>query len=135
VSLGEVGDFMSRTFGRLFADRPEPQPTSADAGEPVARDQLASGVVALHAGNFAVARDSLEPLARSGDPEAQHQLGLLHARADYAEADPAQAWAWLELAARQGRGDAAEARRSLEPRLSEGQKVEARRLSEILAPR
>ena len=135
VSLGQVGEFVSRTFGRLFDDRPGPDPTPAEAAEPVARERLASGVVALHAGNFAVAREKLEPLARSGDPEAQHQLGLLHARADYAEADPAQAWAWLELAARQGRGDAAEARRSLEPRLSEGQKADARSLAENFARR
>jgi TPR repeat protein len=74
-------------------------------------------------------------LARAGDAEAQHQLGLLHARADYAEADPAQAWAWLDLAARQGREDAAAARSRLEARLSESQRDAARRFAETLANR
>jgi TPR repeat protein len=130
ISLGEVGDFVSRAFGGLLAGGSAPKPA-----EPAVRERLATGVVALHAGNFAVAREKLEPLARAGDAEAQHQLGLLHARADYAEADPAQAWAWFDLAARQGREDAAEARRRLEPRLSEAQRDEARRLAENLASR
>jgi TPR repeat protein len=122
---------MSRTFGGLFGQGP----AGADSPGGSPRERLASGVVAIYAGNYGIAREKLEPLARAGDAEAQHQLGLLNARADYAEADPARAWAWLELAARQGREDAAEARRRLEPRLSEAQRAEGRRLAEELAKR
>lgn len=115
--------FLSRTFAGLFGRASSPQPEQ----QTDSREQLAAAVVALHAGNFAVARERLEPLAEAGDAEARRQLGLLHARDDYAEADPALAWAWLELAARQGRSDAAEARQQIESRLTQEQKEAAER--------
>lgn len=133
ISLGDVGGFFSRTFGALF----DPEPLATAPAEPTDERaaQLAAAVVALHAGNFGVARERLEPLAEAGDAEARRQLGLLHARGDYDGADLALAWAWLDLAARQGRGDAAEARRQIEPRLTSAQKAAAESFVAVRAGR
>jgi len=127
--LGLAG-LLSRAFGGLFAEAPAETAATDDSSE-----RLATGVVALHAGNFRVARERLEPLAEAGNAEAQLQLGLLHARTDYASADPAQAWAWLELAARRGHANAVEARRQVEARLSDGQKAAARSFVDARASR
>lgn len=61
-----------------------------------------AGFGAYAAGDYAAALDAWRPLAKAGDAEAQHGLGLMYQTGRGVESDLAQAAAWFRRAAEQG---------------------------------
>ena len=73
--------------------------TSAQAG-------FAEGASAYNARNYALALKEISPLARAGNPDAQHLLGLMYYMGRGVTRDYKQAFAWHLKAAEQGKVDA-----------------------------
>ncbi|MBZ5582718.1 MAG: metallophosphoesterase [Acidobacteriia bacterium] len=61
-----------------------------------------TGLDAYNRGDFAAAVREWQPIARSGDPNAQYNLGLLYARGQGVPQDYKQAVEWYQKAANQG---------------------------------
>ena len=74
-------------------------PCAALAGFP-------EGANAYNARNYALALKEITPLARAGNPEAQHLLGLMYYMGRGVTRDYKQAFAWHLKAAQQGKADA-----------------------------
>jgi len=64
------------------------------------------GANAYNARNYALALKEITPLARAGNPEAQHLLGLMYYMGRGVTRDYKQAFAWHLKAAQQGKADA-----------------------------
>jgi uncharacterized protein len=64
------------------------------------------GANAYNARNYAVALKEITPLAKAGNPDAQHLLGLMYYMGRGVARDYKQAFTWHEKAARQGKADA-----------------------------
>ncbi|QNA89715.1 sel1 repeat family protein [Massilia sp. Dwa41.01b] len=64
------------------------------------------GASAYNARNYALALKEVTPLARAGNPEAQHLLGLMYYMGRGVARDYKQAFAWHLKAAQQGKADA-----------------------------
>ena len=64
------------------------------------------GANAYNAGNYALALKEITPLAKSGNRDAQHLLGLMYYMGRGVERDYKQAMAWHRKAALQGKADA-----------------------------
>jgi len=71
-----------------------------------ARADLAAGVAAYQAGDFASALKEFKPLAAKGNADAQVNLGFLYARGQGVAVDYKQAASWYRKAAEQGQADA-----------------------------
>jgi uncharacterized protein len=69
-------------------------------------DALQDGQSAIHRKDYPTAIRLLEPLARSGNAQAQLRMGLLHYHGHGVRENDAQALAWFEQAARQGLAEA-----------------------------
>ena len=67
---------------------------------------LAEGASAYNAGNYAQALKDVTPLAKAGNADAQHLLGLMYYMGRGVARDYKQAFHWHEKAARQGKADA-----------------------------
>jgi TPR repeat protein len=65
-----------------------------------------AGAEAAKAGDFATALAIWRPLAESGDPAAQFNLGMMYARGDGVPEDFAEAASWFRKAAEQGQVEA-----------------------------
>lgn len=65
-----------------------------------------AGAAAANAGDYATALAIWRPLAESGDPAAQFNLGMMYARGDGVAEDFAQAASWFRKAAEQGQVEA-----------------------------
>ncbi len=94
-------------------------------------DDYAKAVRAYEAGRFATVVRLIEPMAKSGDPRAQHLLARTYEWADSrdgVESDIAKALHWYEQAAKKGHRPA---RRSL-GRVLAGDGIDAKRGYEIL---
>jgi TPR repeat protein len=63
---------------------------------------LAEGVAAYNAHDYAVALEEIAPLARAGNADAQHVLGLMYYMGRGVERDYAEAFVWHHKAAVQG---------------------------------
>ena len=63
------------------------------------------GVDAYSRGDYAVAVGLWRPLAESGDPASQHNLGVVYRDGEGVARDHAEAAKWFELAAGQGNAD------------------------------
>ncbi len=87
------------------------------------RRNMSEAMLAFHAGDYGTAKVRLEPLAEAGMIEAQYQLGLLHRRPAYAKRDPAEAYAWLQLAAERGHPDAETAQLGLFEQMSMAERL------------
>ncbi|MFC5479350.1 tetratricopeptide repeat protein [Massilia suwonensis] len=74
-------------------------PCAALAGFP-------EGANAYNARNYALALKEITPLARAGNPEAQHLLGLMYYMGRGVTRDYKQAFGWHLKAAQQGKADA-----------------------------
>lgn len=61
-----------------------------------------TGLEAYNRGDFATALKEWQPIAASGDPHAQYNLGLLYARGQGVPQDYPKAASWYEKAAEQG---------------------------------
>ena len=61
-----------------------------------------AGMSAYQRGDYAAALSHWRPLAEAGSPEAQFNVGLLHAKGLELEIDATEAARWFELAAEQG---------------------------------
>jgi TPR repeat protein len=72
---------------------------SAQAGFP-------EGASAYNARNYTLALREIAPLARAGNPDAQHLLGLMYYMGRGVARDYKQAFAWHLKAAEQGKADA-----------------------------
>jgi TPR repeat protein len=72
---------------------------SAQAGFP-------EGASAYNARNYTLAMREIAPLARAGNPDAQHLLGLMYYMGRGVARDYKQAFAWHLKAAQQGKADA-----------------------------
>jgi TPR repeat protein len=72
---------------------------SAQAGFP-------EGASAYNARNYTLAMREIAPLARAGNPDAQHLLGLMYYMGRGVARDYKQAFAWHLKAAEQGKADA-----------------------------
>jgi TPR repeat protein len=64
------------------------------------------GANAYNARNYSLALKEIAPLARAGNPDAQHLLGLMYYMGRGVERDYKQALAWHRKAALQGKADA-----------------------------
>jgi TPR repeat protein len=64
------------------------------------------GANAYNARNYPLALKEITPLAKSGNRDAQHLLGLMYYMGRGVERDYKQAMAWSRKAARQGKADA-----------------------------
>ena len=64
------------------------------------------GASAYNARNYALAMKEIAPLARAGNPDAQHLLGLMYYMGRGVPRDYKQAFAWHIKAAQQGKADA-----------------------------
>ncbi|HEY0065507.1 MAG TPA: tetratricopeptide repeat protein [Telluria sp.] len=64
------------------------------------------GATAYNAKNYARALKEITPLAKAGNPEAQHLLGLMYYMGRGVTRDYAQALVWHRKAAEQGKADA-----------------------------
>jgi len=73
---------------------------------PVHADALQDGQAAIHRKDYPAAIRLLEPLARSGNAQAQLRMGLLHYHGHGVRENDAQALVWFEQAARQGLAEA-----------------------------
>lgn len=73
---------------------------------PVHADALKDGQAAIHRKDYPAAVQLLEPLARSGNAQAQLRMGLLNYHGHGVRENDAQALAWFEMAARQGLAEA-----------------------------
>ncbi len=69
---------------------------------PVRADTLQDGIAAMLRKDYPAALRLLEPLARTGEPNAQLRLGLLYYHGHGVRESDAQAVQWFERAARQG---------------------------------
>ena len=67
---------------------------------------FAEGASAYNARNYALALKEVTPLARAGNADAQHLLGLMYYMGRGVERDYKQAFAWHYKAALQGKADA-----------------------------
>lgn len=67
---------------------------------------LTEGANAYNARNYAKALKEIAPLARAGNADAQHLLGLMYYMGRGVTRDYKQAFAWHQKAARQGKADA-----------------------------
>ena len=95
-------------------------------------DDLAAGLVALHAANFAAARTQWQPLAENGHVEAQYQLGKLFQRQEFTEASNAKSFFWLARAAAQNHPGAQAGRDALDQRMSPDERAAVRKLLQTL---
>ncbi len=121
------------------AGSPPPESTLAPNQEPPVtrdyksatgdRDRLSEAMVAFHAGKHDLARGRLLPLARAGMVEAQYQLGLVYSRAD--EADRAEGYVWLTLAAERGHPKARRAQWGLIEDMDASERQRAHRLLKL----
>ena len=64
------------------------------------------GASAYNARNYALALKEITPLAKAGDADAQHLLGLMYYMGRGVQRDYKQAFAWHYKAAQQGKADA-----------------------------
>ena len=64
------------------------------------------GANAYNAHNYELALKEITPLAKAGNPDAQHLLGLMYYMGRGVERDYKQALAWHRKAAQQGKADA-----------------------------
>jgi TPR repeat protein len=71
-----------------------------------ARAGFAEGASAYNARNYALALKEISPLAKAGNPDAQHLLGLMYYMGRGVTRDYKQAFAWHLKAAGQGKADA-----------------------------
>jgi len=67
---------------------------------------LSEGASAYNARNYPQALKEIAPLARAGDADAQHLLGLMYYMGRGVQRDYKQAFSWHYKAARQGKADA-----------------------------
>jgi TPR repeat protein len=67
---------------------------------------FAEGASAYNARNYALALKEITPLAKAGDPDAQHLLGLMYYMGRGVQRDYRQAFSWHYKAALQGKADA-----------------------------
>jgi TPR repeat protein len=67
---------------------------------------LTEGANAYNARNYALALKEVTPLAKAGNPDAQHLLGLMYYMGRGVQRDYKQALAWHRKAALQGKADA-----------------------------
>jgi TPR repeat protein len=67
---------------------------------------LTEGANAYNARNYAVALKEISPLAKAGNPDAQHLLGLMYYMGRGVPRDYKQAFEWHRKAALQGKADA-----------------------------
>ena len=74
--------------------------------QPSARAGFAEGASAYNARNYALALKEISPLAKAGNPDAQHLLGLMYYMGRGVTRDYKQAFAWHRKAAEQGKADA-----------------------------
>ena len=93
--------------------------------------QAKVGLAGLYLAGNGVAQDPIEAAklyrsaAEHGDSNAQLNLGRLYLTGVGVEQDRVAAYAWLSLAARQGRRWAEEKRLEIEPALSEAERADA----------
>lgn len=73
---------------------------------PASADPLQDGIAAMNRKDYPAALRHLEPLARSGNAQAQLRIGLLHYHGHGVRENDRQAVQWFELAARQGLAEA-----------------------------
>jgi len=73
---------------------------------PALADTLQDGIAAMHRKDYPAALQLLEPLARSGNAQAQLRMGLLHYHGHGVRESDKQAVQWFERAARQGLAEA-----------------------------
>jgi len=71
-----------------------------------ARAGFAEGASAYNARNYALALKEIAPLARAGNPDAQHLMGLMYYMGRGVTRDYKQAFSWHMKAAGQGKADA-----------------------------
>lgn len=67
---------------------------------------LAEGAAAYNAKNYALALKEITPLAKAGNPDAEHLLGLMYYMGRGVPRDYKQAFEWHHKAALQGKADA-----------------------------
>ncbi len=67
---------------------------------------FAEGATAYNNRNYALAYKEILPLARAGNPDAQHLMGLMYYMGRGVQQDYKQALAWHRRAAQQGKADA-----------------------------
>ena len=100
---------------------------------------LASGIAAFEAKEFAKAFQFLSPLANAGNAKAQYALGLMYRAGTGIPIDSVRAYVWFNVAAAQGVSGAAAARDSVLGRLTPAElleaQAEARRMRETHIPK
>ncbi len=106
---------------------------SADSPEEAARRNIAAGLVALHAANYATAKARWQPLAEGGHAEAQYQLGKLYLHNSFSEASKPQGFFWLSQAASQQHAGAVASKKALDSVMSQDERVAARLLVQNVA--
>ena len=127
-------EFIASLFSEPEATDNAPKPALNFERTPVQAPigDLAAGLVALHAANFAAARTQWQPLAENGHVEAQYQLGKLFQRQEFTEASNAKSFFWLARAAAQNHLGAQAGRDALDQRMSPDERGAARKLLQTL---
>ncbi|MEM7406974.1 MAG: peptidoglycan-binding protein [Pseudomonadota bacterium] len=92
------------------------------------------GLAAYQRGDYAAARTVIEPLANSGDAQAQYLFGRMYARGDGVLQDFVAAHKWLNLAAARGHRDARSERDRVAGRMTSSQIAEAQRSARAFRP-
>jgi TPR repeat protein len=105
----------------------------ADSPDEAARRNIAAGLVALHAANYATAKARWQPLAEGGHAEAQYQLGKLYLHNGFSEANRLQGFFWLSQAASQQHAGAVASKNALDSVMSQDERVAARLLVQNVA--
>jgi hypothetical protein len=79
---------------------------AALAPDPARANDLDAGIAAMNRKDYPTAFRLLEPLAQSGNAQAQLRLGLLYFHGHGVRESDAEAMRWFERAARQGNAEA-----------------------------
>ena len=101
---------------------------------PVLAATYGEGLAAYQRGDFNSAQRVLEPLAQSGDADAQYLLGRMYARGEGVLQDFVEGHKWLNLAASRGNREARTERDRISRSMTSSQLAEAQRQARAWRP-
>ncbi len=79
---------------------------SAELDDAISQDYFDAGQESYMQGNYAAALAAWQPLAKHGDAQAQHKMGLIYGNGKGVDKDYKEALKWFRAAAEQGNPDA-----------------------------
>lgn len=92
------------------------------------RSKMTDSKTIQHARENPDEAENLLRLAEQGDVDAQYAVGLVYAEGRGVDKNPALAWFWLSIAARQGNRDAEKLLQMVDSQMSEEERTMAREI-------